>query len=235
MYKVIPVLLLALSQFTSGQNTMQTASERLRALDNLSAETDHGSLQSTRNFMEALVQITSFKSLNPDAVDRCVRNEVSFHSNNQSAVTEQQVVRAVNDLLSVLAVPGSKIVSQEQVRYTRIRLLPLLPTLMQSPDHPTESIVSEKMTPASALFLASFIVHQKMTLPVWQKSPEVFMQEVESASIEPPKSTQHSVSAYQVPNTAAVSFQNFKIGIADPSSDAAQSFQKFLDDLGLAK
>lgn len=237
MRRYLSLALLAFSQLNFGQNTMQmqTPAQQLRALDELSTNTDYTDPQATKAFITTVLQNTSFRSLNSDAADRFVRNEMSFHAGSQEAVKEEHVVLAVNNVLSGLAVPGSNVVNQAQIRFIRLRLLPLLPHIMQSPDTTAGEIVSDSMTPAAALYLASFVILQKMTLPVWQQTPEQFMQTVQAESVQSPGKQSPTVSAYQVPSTAIVSFQSFKRDIADPSTDSAHSFHKFLDDLGFAK
>jgi hypothetical protein len=189
---------------------MQTPGQQLRALDELSTNTDYTNPQATRVFIDEVLQNTSFKFLNPDAVDRCVRSEMSFHGGCQGAVKEQQVVLAINNVLSGLEVPGSNVINQTQIRFTRIRLLPLLPHVMQSPDNTPGDLLSDSMTPAAALYLASFVVHQKMTLPLWQQTPDDFMQTVQKERVQSPAKPRPTASAYQIPSTAVVSFQTFR-------------------------
>jgi hypothetical protein len=117
---------------------------------------------------EAVLNATWFAGLPPSIHDRLFRSTRDFMTGYGHTVTESLVVKAVDRLAGALGVPGWFITTGEQVRVFRMNLLPLSPTILESPSTPAGQVVTQEMTPAGAAYLGLILFQQKVVNPSYQ-------------------------------------------------------------------
>lgn len=151
---------------------LQSARESIKSLDDKAASMTHPDSKTTAAYVSAVLQNTAFSLSNAISVSRCVRTEQDYRTGLRGAVTEDRIALALNNLLSKLAVPGSNKVSETQIHMLRVQMLVIMPHMMASPTRTEDHIITNEITPTSALYLASLLLEQKMLNPMYQKTPE---------------------------------------------------------------
>ena len=98
--------------------------------------------------------------------DRIVQAQVSYHRGAHPGITEEDVVKAVNNMANELGVPLWTRTTKKEVRKLRMHMLVLYPQMMASHGPPDNNghrkAVSEKMQPIEAAYLASTLLYQKI-------------------------------------------------------------------------
>jgi len=98
--------------------------------------------------------------------DRIAQAEIAYRQGQHSAVHEQDVVNAINNLASTLGAPAWTHTNQAEVRRLRVRLFATLPKLFANHEPPDakglHSLLSSKMSPIEASYIATTMLCMKV-------------------------------------------------------------------------
>jgi hypothetical protein len=98
--------------------------------------------------------------------DRIAQAEIAYRQGQRSAVHEEDIVKAVNNLASTLGTPTWTHTTQPEVRRLRVRLFATLPKLFENHEPPDAkghySLLSSKMSPIEASYIATTMLYMKV-------------------------------------------------------------------------
>jgi hypothetical protein len=190
-----------------------SARERIKAIDSYAPTLAGTDTATVAQYTADVLQVTSLRNLNPPLRDRCRRAEQDYRTGLRPAVTEAQVVAAVNKLGYELSLPGFTPTNLRQVRAVRFLMLPTLPNLLSSPTRDEHNLFTQEMSPIGAVYLASLIIEQKAMNIGFQMAPDAWVDQLDKMS----KSETKNVGPRAVAQTATT-----------PGSSA---FRRFREDL----
>lgn len=102
--------------------------------------------------------------------ERITRSELSYRSAQQPALREEDVVKAVNNLVSRVGAPDYVRTSLEQVRYLRTALMMRAPHLVAATGRSSkETELPRTMSPIEATYVTLSLIHQKLNNPKYQE------------------------------------------------------------------
>jgi len=98
--------------------------------------------------------------------DRIAQAETAYRQGQHSAVHEQDIVNAVNNLASTLGTPAWTHTTQAEVRRLRVRLFATVPKLFANHEPPDAkghySLLSPNMSPIEGSYIATTMLYMKV-------------------------------------------------------------------------
>lgn len=159
----------------------QDTHQRPEALIDLGAKAiTNGNEASIRNLADAVFHVPSLDAI-PDTIaqpfkERLIRSEIGYRQGQSKGISEENLVRVIDELAQRFKAPEYARTSQDEVRDLRLALSHSMPHFIpqQSPANQTESeqrigfSVSPMMSPLEAVYVAQALILQKQVNEYFQ-------------------------------------------------------------------
>jgi len=135
--------------------------------------------RTVRPLIDSLFARPPFDSAAPSIRDRVLRNEISFRRGGRSAVQEMTLVDALNDESNLIGSlhptkPPHLRTSPGQVRHFRDFVRRHVPSINRREGAPLSSAVTDEMSPAEVVLVATRLAEQKFLNPEFGVTPEAW-------------------------------------------------------------
>jgi len=108
--------------------------------------------------------------------DRIVRAEVRYQQIGKG-ISEQKLVKMINNLAQAFAAPEFMKTDIQQVRYMRVSRMVFMPNLINQRKHQetkSDTAINGEMSPVEAMYIAVDLVFQKLNVEDFQVTPREF-------------------------------------------------------------
>ncbi|MCP9494379.1 MAG: hypothetical protein MSG64_07990 [Pyrinomonadaceae bacterium MAG19_C2-C3] len=119
--------------------------------------------------------------------DRLARAEKNYRTGKKGGISEDGVVKMVNELAGKFNVPEYVKTNHFQVRTARVSLLASLPDLTTTKTDKLkkgDKKILGLMSPAEAIAVSMYLLQQKMVNEAWQVTPEEFVANLHQKQLE---------------------------------------------------
>lgn len=218
---------------------VSSASERLRALDAHAATVLGTDANTIGQFTADILQVTPLRNANAPLRDRCRRAEQDYRTGLRAAVSETQIVAAVNTFGETLNLPGFTPTNVKQVRAVRFLMLPTMPNLLSSPTRDPSVLFTSEISPMGAVYLATLIIEQKATNVSFQMDADTWVDQLNKMQKEASRNASNVAAPRVVARTSttpgSAAFRRFRDDLASNGGVSTTATSRFLDELTFPK
>jgi hypothetical protein len=164
-----------------GLNSIHDANDRVASLNSKARLAARGDETAVRDLADAVFAQFASADMNDAlsvAKDRLVTSEVNYRRDGEGGISENKLVKALNKASEQLGAPDFARVSVAQLRYLRVSLLAVYPSLIgQSHQNQVgRSAVKSEMSPLEAAGLSMLLFTQKVSNQDFQVTPKEWAQ-----------------------------------------------------------
>lgn len=163
---VLLVKIVGSSSYAGPSNAPQERIASVNAKAQSPANADEAAISQLTDEIFQHLAVPEFESTASAIKERLVKAEMKYRSGAEAGVSEKKLVNAFNKFTRQLNLPDYGRVSQNQVRYLRVKLVPAFPSLMAQPTK------RDQMSPLEATVLGLVLMTQKVSNEDFQVTPE---------------------------------------------------------------
>jgi hypothetical protein len=130
-----------------------------------------GTPDSVRGFVDETFNRSTLRRAPESVRQRVTKAELQFHQGKRKGISNESLARAVNDSAIAFGAPDTAKTSVAQIHLVRMLIAQEAPNVGQTWD-PERLVCTDLMTPSQAVFVALFLLDQKLLNPDYQLDPD---------------------------------------------------------------